>query len=92
MQHDFEFADLNQWTEDDVYCLEGKARNLGAGVEDYLIIAAVLYDAQDNVVNFGDYQEFGRIGLAGDTSSDFEICVDPPYQNVVRYELQAWGQ
>ncbi len=91
-RQDFTFSDINQWTEDDVYCLEGNLRNPGSELEEYLIIAAVLYNSQDEVVNFGDYEEFGRAGLVGDETSTFEICVSPPNQGVARYELLAWGQ
>jgi len=46
-----------------------------------------LYDGQGNVVNFGDYGEFG----VDDDEVDFEICINPPNQEVARYELRAWG-
>jgi hypothetical protein len=91
-RQDFEVADLNQWNEDDVYCLKGKVRNPAGALEDYLIIAAVLYDAQDNIVNFGDYEEFGLITASAGDTSEFEICVEPPNQDVARYEVQAWGR
>jgi hypothetical protein len=91
-RQDFEFSDVNQWTEDDKYCLEGELRNAGNGLQGYLAIAAVLYDGQDNVVNFGDHTEYGPTQIVGDESLAFEICVTPPNQDVVRYELRAWGQ
>ena len=89
---DFEFLEVNQWNEDEFYCLKGKVRNLGSELQDYLFIAAVLYDSQDQVIRFGDYQELGHIGLEGDKTSKFQICVDALNQAVARYELQAWGR
>ena len=60
-------------------------------MQDYLIVSAALYDEQNNLVNFGDYQEFGRIGLAANQTSDFDICIPPPNHGVARYDLLAWG-
>jgi uncharacterized protein YgiM (DUF1202 family) len=88
-RQDFNVSNVNQQTEDDVYCLAGELRNPGSDLEDYLIIAAVLYDAQDNVLNFGDYEEFGSIE---DSASNFEICIDRPNQDIARYEVVAWGR
>jgi hypothetical protein len=89
---DFEFIDLNQWAEDDYYCIEGKVRNAGDELRDYLFIAATVYDSQNNLVNFGDYQEFGDIGLGGDDTAPFQICIGPPNHDTARYDMQAWGQ
>jgi hypothetical protein len=91
-RQDFTVAELNQRQEDGVFCLAGKLHNPGGQLADYLIIAAVLYGAQDHVINFGDYQEFGHSKIAGDTASSFDICVDPPAQEVTRYEIVAWGR
>jgi len=92
VRDDFEFLDLNQWLEDDGYCVTGKVRNPGDNLEEYLLFALVLYDAQGNVVNYADYEEFGYDRLSGDKTAVFDICVYPPNQAVVRYELLAWGR
>lgn len=91
-RQDFNVAELKQWQEDDSYCLQGQLRNPGGELEDYLIIAAILYDSQDQVVNFGNYELFTCHDLVGDESSTFKICVDPPNQEVARYEVVAWGR
>ncbi len=91
-RQDFEFSDLNQWNEEDIYCVEGMLQNPGGELQDYLVIAAVLYDDQDRIVNFGDYYEPYPIDVVGGQPLDFEICVAPPNQGVARYELRAWGQ
>jgi hypothetical protein len=91
-RQDFNVFALNQWQADDLYCLEGQLQNPGAKLEDYLLIAAILYDSQDQVVNFGNYEEFAHDDLVGDESSTFEICVDPPNQDVTRYEVVTWGR
>jgi hypothetical protein len=89
-RQDFNVSNVNQQTEDDSYCLQGEFSNPGSELQDYLIIAAVLYDGQDNVLNFGDYEEFGTIG--GGDASNFEICIDRPNQDIARYEVVAWGR
>jgi hypothetical protein len=91
-RQDFTVSELNQRSEDGEYCLSGQLRNPGSELADYLIIAAVLYDAQNNVIKFGDYQEFGHDEIEGDTTASFDICVDPPAQEVARYEVVAWGR
>jgi hypothetical protein len=86
-RQDFEFKDVDQGNEDGTYCLDGELKIRGDEPEDYLIIAVILYDSQGNVVNFGDYSEFG----VDDDEVDFEICINPPNQDVARYDLVAWG-
>ncbi|MDX1521474.1 MAG: hypothetical protein R3264_07590 [Anaerolineae bacterium] len=92
VQDDFEFSNLNQRLEDDGYCVTGNVRNPGDTLEDYLLIALVLYDAQETVVNFADYEEFDYDRLSAGNTTEFDICVYPPNQNVARYELLAWGE
>ena len=87
----FEFFDLRQWSEPDIYCLAGKVNNPGGTLQEYLVIGATLYDDQGNVANFGDYYEPDLTALADGQPLDFEICVDPPFHNAVRHELWAWG-
>ena len=91
-RQDFEFSGVNQLFEDNLYCLQGALRNPGDKFNDYLLIAATLYDGQDNVISFSDYQEFGLAEVRGDQTSTFEICADLVNQDVTRYELQAWGR
>jgi hypothetical protein len=92
VQDDFEFLALNQRQEDDAYCVTGKLRNPGPKLKSYLLIALVLYDTQEIVINYADYEEFGYDRLSGDETALFDICVYPPNQEVARYELLAWGQ
>lgn len=91
-RQDFEFKDVEQRSEDGDYCLSGNLRNSGDELRDYLVIVAILYDAQGNVVNFDYYDEYNPAGVKGDNPSSFEICVPPPNQDVANYELRAWGQ
>jgi hypothetical protein len=87
-RQDFEFANLDQWGEDDIYCLTGELQNLGAPLQEYIVIVAVLFDSQDRVLKFGEYYEPGPV----DPSLEFEICIDLINQDIARHELRAWGQ
>jgi len=87
-RQDFTFSDLSQWEEENAYCVQGALDSPGDSLQSYLVIVAVLYDNQDNVVNFSDYYE---PYLEGNQSLTFEICIGPPNQDVARYELRAWG-
>jgi len=91
-RQDFEFSDVEQKNKEAAYCVQGKVQNSGGALEDYLVIAVVLYDDQNNVINFGDYSEFGTGTGEDDENVKFEICVDPLNQAVARYELRAWGR
>lgn len=91
-RQDFNFSAVEQWSEDELYCLAGELQNPGGELREYLVIAAVLYDSQEKVVNFAETYESEPQGVGGDEYLTFEICLDPPYQDVARYELKAWGQ
>jgi hypothetical protein len=88
-RQDFEFAGVNQWTEEDTYCVEGVVHNSGSPLAKYLVVAAVLYDSQNNLVNFSDA---GELDQEAGNDAPFEICVDLANQQVARHELQAWGR
>jgi hypothetical protein len=90
-RQDFEFLDVNQWNEYEAYCLAGRLKNPGDALEEYLMIAAVLYDEQDKIVKFGDYYEPYPEEVTDTQPLDFELCVDLIDQGVARHELRAWG-
>jgi uncharacterized protein YgiM (DUF1202 family) len=91
-RQDFNFLNVDQWDEEDVYCLTGELQNPEGQLQEYLLIVAILYDSQDNVINFGDYYAANPGDIVGDQSLDFEVCIDSPAEDVARYELRAWGQ
>ena len=43
--------------EEGIYCVGGTLRNPGGELQVYLVVVVVLYDNQDRIVNFGDYNE-----------------------------------
>jgi hypothetical protein len=91
-RQDFNFVEVNQWQDGDNYCLEGALQNPGSELQQYIAVVAILYDSQNNVINFSDTFESGPQGISGDQTLGFEVCVEPPNQNVARYELRAWGE
>jgi len=89
-RQDFVFSNLDARTEEEAYCVSGILQNPGPELSDYLVIMLILYDNQEQVINFGDYYDLFPEGAISEL--DFEICVDPPNQGVARYDLRAWGQ
>jgi hypothetical protein len=90
-RQNFEFSDLSQSNEGGAYCLSGSLRDQGDEPQEYLVIVAILYDPQNNVVNFGDYYESDPQGEIDEHTLDFELCIDPLGQDIARHELRAWG-
>lgn len=88
---DFQFSDLTSAREGGEYCLSGRLRNPGSQLTDYLVVAAVLYNGRNKIVNFGSYEAPSPQEVLGDNALDFDICVDPLEQAVVRHEVRAWG-
>lgn len=88
----FEFSNLEAFEDQEGgYCVTGQIRNPGEELRDYLIIVATLYDEQDNLINFIDYDEPDFDEVGGDQSLEFYFCGDLFNYKVTRYELHAWG-
>jgi hypothetical protein len=90
-RQDFEFAEVEQKSKGSYYCVNGKFKNPGGGLRQYLALTAVLYDDAGNVVNFDYYSVYYPDGVEADPDLKFELCADPLNKPVARYELQAWG-
>ena len=91
-RQEFEFIETNAVNEGDEYCVISTIRNTGDELDDYLVVAVVLYDSEDKVINYYDYDEETPRDLIGDKTREVSICVDPLNQEIARYELQAWGR
>jgi hypothetical protein len=90
-REDFEFLEVNQTTEGEDYCISGRLRNPGDQLKTYLMIAAILYDGEDLVINYNNVFHVSPTNVVGDQTMDVAICVDPRQYEVARYELRAWG-
>ena len=92
VREDFDITNLEVTNRPGEYCVTGELRNPGGGLRDYLVIAAVLYDDQGRVINYGSYNVWYPPEVAGDQGADFELCADLLDQAVARYVVRAWGQ
>jgi hypothetical protein len=90
-RQDFEILGLSQSPDDEEYCLSGTLRNQSDAVG-YLIIIATFYDAQDNVISFGEYYKPTAKDIVGNQTLDFEVCGDTHNLAITNYEVYAWGQ
>jgi len=90
-REDFEFVDVNSSTEGEEYCLNGRLRNPGGQLQAYLMVTAVLYDGQDQVINYNNAFKSAPKEVVGDETLEVALCVKPHQQEVARYELRAWG-
>lgn len=92
LRQNFQVLNQRRSVESGRICVTGKLRNPGAALESYLKVGLVLYDAQNNVVNFSDTGQSALEALPGGRTTNFEICTDSLGQEVDRFELQTWGQ
>ena len=90
-RQNFEFSAVTQTNESGNYCVGGKAGNPGEALKSYLTIVVTLYDSQNRVINFGSDEKVDVTTLTGDKTVNFRICITPPNQDTVRYDLQAFG-
>jgi len=89
---DFNVANVEQWSEDGVYCLLGQLENRGSFLNEYVVILAVLFDDQNQMLGFGEYYEPEPVEGLTESPLEFDICIDVGDQNIARYEWRAWGQ
>ena len=87
---DFEFFAVQTVPDENIYCLEGMFRNKGPDLQGELVVVVVLYDNQDQVINFDDNPFEVDTFKSGD-EEEFFVCLDPLGQQVLRYELLGWG-
>lgn len=89
-RQDFELTTTSQVSDEFGLCFEGTVRNPGANLAEYAVVAVVLYDAQNNVISFGDtYLE--PAALSSGQTATFELCADSFSQPISSYKLKAWG-
>jgi hypothetical protein len=90
-RQDFEFVGVSEQMKGNNYCLAGGLKNPGSQLAKYLVVAAILYDDQGNVLRFGNNNRIAYQDVMGDKTQDFEICIKSPPNNMARHELLAWG-
>lgn len=91
-RQDFEFLEMAAAAEGENYCLTGQLLNPGEPLQSYLMVAAVLYDSQGQVINYRHDYHRSPVEVVDDQTLAIFICVERLNQEVARYELTAWGQ
>jgi hypothetical protein len=92
LRTDLELSELAGAPSDDEYCVIGRARNLGQPLESYLMVAVVLYDSEERVINWGIGYQPAQDSLVGDETAAVSACAEHYNQVVARHELLAWGE
>jgi hypothetical protein len=92
LRTDFEVSDLEGADVEDDFCVTGRARNLGQPLNRFLMVVAVLYDADGRVINWGIGYQPAPADLTGDNTVVVSACARRYNHNVAHYELRAWGQ
>ena len=90
MLQGFEFAALNSWQEEELFCLDGQIINSAGQIQQYLTIIAVVFDDQDHVTGFADY--YVEADQANTQPLSFDMCTELSQPNMARHELRAWGE
>jgi hypothetical protein len=91
-RQDFEFSNMTQSFQRDRFCASADFRNSGEDLTHSLEVAVVLFAGDDKVINVSDAEQPDLEEVAGGRRLNVQICVDPPNQNVARYEWRAWGR
>lgn len=74
------------------YCVSGSLKNQGAQLNYQLIVALILYNSQNQVLNFADLDVEAYDTIVGDTLGAFSICAETHGAIVARHEIMAWGE
>jgi hypothetical protein len=92
LRTDFELSELQGVPSDDEYCVTARIRNLGQALDAYLMVVAVLYDSEDQVINWGIGYQPAPDNLVGAETVIASACAEHFNQVVARHELRAWGE
>jgi hypothetical protein len=87
LRGDLTAADVSQATEGANYCVRGNAQNPGAALQGPLTVVAVLFDAQEKVVNYA-FRPYAPAALPAGGSLAFKVCAGTPNDNVARWEVR----
>ena len=91
LREDFKFVDIHPSSEGEEYCLNGRLKNPGGQLQAYLMVTAMLYDGQDQVINYNYAFKPAPKQVVGDETLEVALCAKSHQQEVARYQLRAWG-
>jgi hypothetical protein len=86
-----EISDLEGRESNEEFCVWGQIRGPEPPLAEYAMVAVVLYDDDDRVINWGiGYQP--AEAFDGQDSVQIGACAERYNHLVARYELRAWGE
>ncbi len=88
----FEVSDLANQTDGDSYCVTGAITGPVDELEQYLVVALVLYDGDGRVINFADYDALDSDELAGGEPVPLLLCAGAQGKAVDHFDLKVWGR
>ncbi|MGQ0603942.1 MAG: FxLYD domain-containing protein [Anaerolineales bacterium] len=91
LRSDFVIAGLSAAMENTNYCIRGTLQNPGPRPQSTVTLVAVIYDAQNRVINYG-YSLRSTSAVPENSSTEVKVCVPEPNANVVSQIVTAWGR
>ena len=92
LRTDLAISEVEGTLHDGEYCVLGSVRNPGQPLTSHIMVVGVLYDEQDQVINWGIGYQPAPENLTGDESVVASACAEHFNHIVDRYELRAWGE
>lgn len=91
LRSDFATSGLSAAMENTNYCVRGTLQNPGPRPQSSVTLVAVIYDAQNRVINYG-YSLRPASAVPENSSTEVKVCVPEPNANVASQTLTAWGR
>ncbi len=91
LSQNFEFLDVTEFQDEESYCLVGLIKNIGPPLQEYVVVVGVLYDNQNQVLQFGEYYQSSEELNLNEAPFEFSLCIDLINADIARYDLRAWG-
>jgi hypothetical protein len=84
-------SDLEGQESNEEFCVWGQIRGPEPPLAEYAMVAVVLYDDDDRVINWGIGYRPAE-SFEGQESVQIGACAEHFFNAVARYELRAWGE
>jgi hypothetical protein len=91
LRTDLEVTEVEGQENDENFCVAGQVRRPEPPLAAYAMVVAILYDADDRVINWGMGYEPAN-AFEGQEAVRMFACVERYNHVVARYELRAWGE
>ena len=91
LRTDLEITEVEGQENDENFCVAGQVRRPEPPLAHHAMVVAILYDADDRVINWGMGYEPAN-AFEGQEAVRMFACVERYNHVVARYELRAWGE